>query len=169
MKTPVINLFGPPGSGKSLYASKIYSFLKERNIPCELVREYAKDLAWEGRHDELKCQFHVTGVQVWRVQSLVDKVDVIINDSPIMMGIMYSQPEDKMLRSAIYEQFNKFENTNIFLDVDHKIYESKGRLHSKSESNKLKSELIHILDTYNVEYTSVKTYDDMIMLVNSVI
>lgn len=45
----VINLFGAPGAGKSVASAYIFSKLKMKNINCELVTEFAKDLTWEKR------------------------------------------------------------------------------------------------------------------------
>lgn len=43
-KTIVINLLGAPGAGKSTLAALIFSKLKMKNIACEIVTEFAKDL-----------------------------------------------------------------------------------------------------------------------------
>lgn len=56
MKKPfVINLFGAPGSGKSVAASYIFSQLKMKGVECELIQEFAKDLTWEDRKIALNC------------------------------------------------------------------------------------------------------------------
>ena len=56
--TTVINLFGAPGSGKSVNASKIYAALKETGLDAELVTEYVKQWAWEGREHTSLDQFY---------------------------------------------------------------------------------------------------------------
>ena len=43
----IICLYGGPGSGKSGICAGIYSLLKEKNINCEMNREYIEDIANE--------------------------------------------------------------------------------------------------------------------------
>jgi len=47
--TRVINLLGGPGVGKSTAAAKLFAKYKDEGKSVELVREYVKDWAWEGR------------------------------------------------------------------------------------------------------------------------
>lgn len=49
IKTRVITLWGGPGSGKSTMAAEIYARLKRQLCNVEMVREYVKGWAWEGR------------------------------------------------------------------------------------------------------------------------
>ena len=54
-KTPiVVNLFGPPGSGKSTGAAYIFSKLKMAGINAELVDEFAKAKVWEESKEAFK-------------------------------------------------------------------------------------------------------------------
>lgn len=64
----IINLFGGPGSGKSTLASLIFSEMKLKNINCELVTEYAKQLTWQDRQNTLKNQLYVLGKQLERIR-----------------------------------------------------------------------------------------------------
>lgn len=125
-----------------------------------MAREYAKELTWEERWDELNCQFHVTGQQVWRVRSLIGKVEMIISDSPIITGCLYSNPEDIMLRKAIIEQFNLFDNINYLLNIP-RIYNPKGRRQTVEESKDIKSKLQSYLDENNIDYKKVSSYDEI--------
>ena len=66
-KPIVINLFGAPSSGKSSGAAYIFSRLKEENINCELITEFAKDLTWEKNQTGLSCQEYIFGQQSYRM------------------------------------------------------------------------------------------------------
>ena len=116
-KPYVINLFGAPGSGKSTGAAYIFAQLKMRNINCELVTEYAKDLTWEKRELSLGCQEYIFGKQSFRMKRCRDKVDVIITDSPIPLGIFYnSDPAlDEHFEQTVMNVFNTYLNNNYFL------------------------------------------------------
>ena len=43
----VINIFGGPGTGKSVTAAKLFAELKIQNKNCELITEYAKELVYD--------------------------------------------------------------------------------------------------------------------------
>ena len=45
-KQKIVNLFGGPGTAKSIFCADIFSALKRKGINCEMSREYAKDIAW---------------------------------------------------------------------------------------------------------------------------
>ena len=49
--TKVINLFGGPGAGKSTTAAGLFYEMKVRDIKCELVTEYAKDMTYEKQRE----------------------------------------------------------------------------------------------------------------------
>ena len=47
--TQIISLHSGPGTGKSTSAAQLFAELKQRHCSVELVREYVKKWAWEGR------------------------------------------------------------------------------------------------------------------------
>jgi nicotinamide riboside kinase len=90
-KTIIINLYGGPGTGKSTSAAYFYYLLKAAGENVELVREYVKDWAWEGRKISNYDQIYFLGKQVRRESMLYGKVDWIVTDSPVMMNLYYAQ------------------------------------------------------------------------------
>ncbi len=89
--THLINLYGGPGSGKSTTAAYMFSLLKFRGVNCELVQEYAKQWAWEQRSITALDQFHLLGDQLRRESILLGRCDVVITDSPILLGVYFSR------------------------------------------------------------------------------
>jgi len=108
----VINLFGGPGSGKSTGAAYVFAKLKMHGINCELVQEYAKDKVWQNDLEVFNNQLYVIGKQSFRMSRLKGKVDVIITDSPIIMGSIYCK------NTPYYEPFHET------LNIVHKTYEN---------------------------------------------
>src|ERR1019366_3530915 len=88
-RTLVINLFGSPGSGKSTLAADLFSEMKKHDYQVEMVREWVKLWAWEGRSMSYADQVIVFGNQVHEETSLYGKVDMIITDSPLILSGFY--------------------------------------------------------------------------------
>ena len=114
----VVNLFGVPCAGKSTGAAYIFYKLKTLGLNVELVTEFAKDKVWEQNDEALKNQAYIFGQQAFRLSRCVDKVDVIITDSPLPLSIIYNK--DKRLtenfNKSVMDVFNSYENINyLFL------------------------------------------------------
>lgn len=145
----VINLFAAPGVGKSTTASLIFFNLKALGVNCELIQEYAKDKVWEKNHKALRCQPYITAKQFYRIMRMDGEVEIVITDSPVLLGIIYASFGcGESWTGAVYDMFNSFDNINICLErnTDLHPYNPKGRNQTESESIKIDGEIRKILD-----------------------
>lgn len=142
-ETLVVNMFGAPGTGKSTMASHIFSLLKWNNIDCEIVNEVAKEKVWEDSHYLLENQLLITAKQYHRLWRLNGKVDVIVTDSPLLLGTVYSQKEPELFKPLVVSYFKRFNNLNFFLKRI-KPFHQNGRLQTERESDTL-SRKIYLL------------------------
>jgi len=163
-KTTVINLFGGPGTGKSTAAAYIFSRLKMHGIDCEYVTEFAKDKVWEDNKEAFKNQFYIGGKQSFKISRCCGKVDIIVTDSPILLSAAYEN-DNTYFKSAIFREFNKYNNHNIYLNRD-VPYDENGRNQTEEEAVKLDKGIKAILDMFRVVYSvttpSVKNYEVII-------
>lgn len=152
----IVNLFAGPGAGKSTIAAQVFSTLKWQDISCEIASEYAKDLVWEGRETTLRNQIYVFGKQLHRLSRLVDKVDVIICDSPLLLQLIY-KPKDigTSFDQLVLEIVAKYYNLNYFIRRQ-KAYDPRGRLQTEVEAKLLDEEVIKLLENYKVPYVSIE-------------
>jgi len=88
--TTIISMYGGPGAGKSTSAAYMYYLLKAAGENVELVREYVKDWAWEGRKIATYDQIYFLGKQIRKETMLFGKVDWLVTDSPILMNLYYA-------------------------------------------------------------------------------
>lgn len=131
--TLIVNLFGGPGCGKSTGATWLFSQLKLKGIDCEYVSEFAKDKVWEENKEVFKCQFYITGKQIFKIARCVGKVDVIVTDSPMAIGAQYCESE--LLKGAILEEFNKYSDNNLNILLKRvKEYNPNGRNQTEEEA-----------------------------------
>lgn len=125
--TIIINLFGAPGCGKSTTAAGLFYYMKLAGKEVELVTEFAKDLTWAERTDELNNQLFVSGNQWNRLTRLLGKVDYIVTDAPILAGIVFS-PGQKNLHKLLFDYHNSTSSVNILLQRGNFAYNPNGRL-----------------------------------------
>lgn len=162
-KTTIINLYGGPGAGKSTSAAYYYYILKKQAANVELVREYVKDWAWEGRKISTNDQIYFLGKQVRRESMLYGKVDWIVTDSPVMMNLFYAQlycpfSLAEGIRAAtisFYRQAAEDGHKHIHVLLDrNKPYVSEGRYQTEAEAKELDGGVKRLLDDLKISYLS---------------
>lgn len=161
-KTKIINIHGGPGVGKSTIATGIFTKLKQKQISCELASEYAKDVTWENHKDLFQNQIHLFSEQFRRLYRLLDKVDYVITDSPLLLNSIYlefflDKAAKKFFDSDyIYlekqffnETFAQFNNLNFYINRNPKYHTQAGRLHNLQESVGIDQKIIQSLNVYD--------------------
>ena len=148
----VVNLFAPPGAGKSTGAAYIFAKLKMAGINAELITEFAKDKVWEENKEAIKNQVYMFGKQYFRMSRCRDKVDVLVTDSPLLLSILYNTDETlgEEFNDVVCNVFKSFNNLNYWLKRV-KPYNPKGRLQTEEESDALVPKLKQILINANIE------------------
>ena len=160
MSALVINLFAGPGSGKSTMAAGLFFKLKTEGVNCEMTGEYAKDLAWEEGGKKIADQIYVFAKQQRRVLRLIDKVDVVISDSPTILGLAY-MPEHypQCFADLVRWQYEQYNNLNVFVNRK-KAFNPKGRFHTEEESKQKDVEIKELMRANNIDYISVDGNND---------
>jgi hypothetical protein len=154
-QTIVVNLYGGPGCGKSTGAAYIFSKLKMMGIDTEYVSEFAKDKTWENNSEVFNNQLYISGKQSFKLSRCVGKVDVIVTDSPLLLGIIYNniQREDYIngLNEALLSIYAKYDNINIVLKRT-KPYNSNGRSQTEEESKTIDTVIRGMLSENKIPY-----------------
>ena len=163
MKTTIIiNLFGGQGSGKSTTMAGIFHYLKNANIDCEMVTEFAKELVWESRNDTFKDELYIFAKQNHRLFRCNGKVDVIITDRPILMTSVYNRVYgnqndvkwNKSLDCIVKETFDKYNNYNFYLKRV-KPYNPNGRNETEEKAKLFDKKFLSFLNENNIKYKTV--------------
>lgn len=156
--TKIVNLVGGPGTGKSTIATGVFSKLKIEGINCELAAEYAKDVTWEGNHNRLNNQIKMFAEQYTRQFRLLDKVDYVICDSPLILNATYlnfflQSDKKKHFTNEYYtlqqqffvDTFDEFDNINFYITRNTKYHTMSGRVHDLKQSISLDKEISELL------------------------
>ena len=150
-KPLVINLFGGPGSGKSTMRARIFTELKYKQINCEEITEFAKDKTWEENWPALNNQIFMFGSQFHRMYRVMDKVDVLITDSPILLCSIYDNTNNKNLERLVIEQHCLMNTLNIFLERRHE-YQQTGRNQDEVAAKEIDKTIISLIESNSIEH-----------------
>lgn len=161
--TTVIELYGGPGTGKSTSAALLYAMLKMAGENAELVREYVKDWAWEGRKPGDFDQLYFLGKGIRKESLLYGKVDWVVTDAPIFLGIYYARKySPRHISLGVQEAVMSFYQAaraagvvheRIFLERT-KAYNPAGRYQTEKQAKKIDRELLELLDEMGSEFDS---------------
>ncbi len=149
----VVNLIGGPGTGKSTTCAGLFFLMKIGYHEVEMVREYAKFLAWAGKL-EGTSQNYIFTKQANRFEIMEGKVDWVITDSPILHSLEYGKDLPIEWKKYVLDTFNKYENINIYLNRV-KEYRSKGRLQDEKKANEIALSVKDIMDANEIPYTEM--------------
>jgi len=163
----LVNLYGGPGVGKSTAAAFIFSQLKMKGVNVELVTEFAKDKVWEENKEVFNNQAYIFGKQYFKITRCMDKVDVIVTDSPLLLSIIYNDSVvlGEEFNTLVRKVVNSFNTKNYFLTRNFK-YENVGRRHNEEEANDLQDRIYQLLIDENVNFligeSSTATYNNIV-------
>ena len=164
----VINLFGGPGCGKSTLAAGVFYHLKRQGVNCEFVHEFAKGLAWEQRMGALQDQLYILGNQVRLMNRCMDDVDVIVTDTSILYGVVYSRqhPTDYQddFEQVVIAAFNSMNNMNIWVNRAYP-YDPIGRYQDEDGAHELDRDIHALLLTQNIPFMTVNGNDQGVDMV----
>ena len=165
----IINFFGGPGIGKSTQSSELFTLMKKKHMDVELTFEFPKIIAWEENHSAIRDQFYITANQHRNISRLYGKVEYIIVDSPIILGMVYKDLYTKKLEypSSFYDDsfdffilrlFKKYNSLNIFLNRDDTTYNENGRFQNLEESKEIDQSIKDKLITHDIPFVEFPVY-----------
>ena len=165
MKYRRICLYGGPGLGKSVLATKLFSQLKIQNYDIELVSEWIK--TWAHQKYEIKSydQLYAFTKQLRKEDLCLNhgNIDLIVSDSPLLLNVAYSKKYGCEYWSALQEMANlfecKFPSVHILLDRKGIKYQNKGRWETKDEAAYMDLYIQQVLLSNNIEYEKFSTTD----------
>jgi hypothetical protein len=138
LHTRVINCWAGPGAGKSTTKAGIFFQLKSAGAKAIQIEEYATERSVCEDWETLANQRKVTFKQEQRQRRFLGKVDWIITDSPLPLGILYGQGKfaTSEFHQEVWDLFGGYDNINIWIDRV-KPYQKYARHHDEAEARDL--------------------------------
>lgn len=153
MNTLIVNLYAGPGAGKSTGAAYLFYRMKASGINCEYITEFAKDKTWEHNAMSLNCQFYISGKQAYRIARVNGQVDVIVTDSPILLGALYAK-QPHIINACIGEDAMYENQLNVFINRK-KEYNPIGRNQTETEAKLIDVQTKEFLVSHNKEFMEI--------------
>lgn len=166
----IVNFFGGPGIGKSTQSSELFTLMKKENFDVELTFEYPKIVAWEENHSAIRDQFFITANQHRNISRLYNKVDYIIVDSPIILGMVYKERYDTeptypamfyddTFDTFVLSLFKKYKSLNIVLTRDDSMFNQNGRFQDLNESKMIDIDIKNKLMDNDIPFVEFSVND----------
>ena len=173
-----VNFYAGPGTGKSTTACDVFAKLKNKviheklDIQVELVQEYVKSWAWEGRKPKGFDQVYICAQQMRKEEiPLRNGVDVVVTDSPLLMQCAYARKYGNSYWEALTECVRHFERVypsiHILLDRGDRPYVAKGRYESHEQAKSMDAYIKDVLDSHVGSYVTMP-YNDVDAIENFV-
>lgn len=176
--TKVISLIGGSGLGKSTTAAGLYYEMKLQGLHVELVREYVKQWAWEGKKVGPHDQVYLFGKQAHYESALYGKVDYVVTDSPLLLCVIYERfyTGDSTVEESALKFLNKAKASGVehhyILLSRHKPFDTRGRYETEETARKVDEFTRQELTRMGIAFTEVTTADrarvaDIIRLIST--
>lgn len=155
--TIVINLIGGPCCGKSTVAAQLFSELKKIGLSVELIQEPIKEHIYEEHNAILTHQIALFGEHLLKMDSLIGKVDCIIQDTSLLLNIVYDNTNNQLFNSLVIQEYNRFNNIDFFLNRGNIEFQDYGRLHTYEQSLELDKRIKDVYNFANAAYIELDT------------
>jgi GTPase Era involved in 16S rRNA processing len=154
--TPVLNLVGGPGTGKSTTMAGTFFELKSRGITAEMAPEWFKGKVWEGTAEKLVTdQLYITAKQNHELHRLMNTgVEVVITDCPLLLGIVYGENETSIFKKLVVDYFDRYNNTVVFLNRV-KSYDPNGRMQTHEQAQGIDVKVKDIMNFLGIPFLEV--------------
>lgn len=155
-----VNFYGGPCVGKSTLAALVYAELNRVGVRAELVQEFIKLWAYEGRRPDAYDQVYTFANQLWAEHRLARAgVKVVVTDSPILLQCVYTAELDREFARHLRMIAMTFEAAHTPLNFFVKrtvAFDPHGRFQTNAEVAKAFDErIMDYLDTVGVHFLEV--------------
>lgn len=144
--TIIINLIGGPQSGKTTTATGLFSELKKTGMDVEFVGDIVKPHMYEEHKGILSHQIALFAEQLYKIDSLVGKVDCIIQDGSLLLNAVYDKTNNQLFKALVTQEYSRFKNLDFFLNREGIKYNINDTIYTQAEALVLDKKII---DIYN--------------------
>lgn len=157
----LINFIGAPGAGKTTLAAGVYHNLKTKNWNVELITEYTKELILTSDFWSLSDELLVFTEKYKRIKKM-ENVDLVITDSPLLNSVIYGEEKYGKVGQDFFKTVAGTFDSLYYNVVRVKPYVPIGRMPDENLAKEAGTKLLNILDSENIDFSSVYGSDTSI-------
>jgi nicotinamide riboside kinase len=155
-----INFYGGPGVGKSTLAASVYAELNRSGaVATELVREFIKAWAYEGREPDGWDQIYTFANQFYAEHRLAKAgVKVVVTDSPVLLQCMYAVLKDRTIGYHLISLATLYERAHTSLNffVERRLaYDPSGRFQTPDALDEIDRHIEDCLQRLSIPYSKI--------------
>jgi molybdopterin-guanine dinucleotide biosynthesis protein len=172
MNRLLVNFYGAPNSGKTVSATSLFAALKKRSVDVVLVTEFAHEKVVEENETALSNQLYIWANQQYKIFSGYRHAQVVVTDSPILLGSIYNKDASESLHDVILTEHHKYTNLNLVMELqDDYPYSMVGRIHSLDESKVIENRIFDLLSFHDIPFLTYKdtTEADLVTFIEDAI
>jgi hypothetical protein len=156
--------YGGPGVGKSTLAAMVFGELRRNGESAELVQEWIKEWAYQGRRSRSFDSVYVLANQLHMEDQLFQVgVETVITDSPLYLQCMYIRLQHLEVDEELLRIAHRFEDVypsvNFYVERAPGNYEARGRYENLSEARRMDEYILDSLHAWHVDFTVVAPGD----------
>ena len=151
----VINLFAPPGTGKTATGQILSGLLSIANFKVEYIPEFAKFATLSKNEAALLDQVYMFSKQSNRLNVLNrTNLDYVVMDGPLPLALLFHKDTHyRYFEPLVMEVFNDYTNINYYLKRNPlHAYKQHGRNENFAESQALDVDLRELLSRHEVPF-----------------
>lgn len=137
--TLCVNLYGGPGTGKSVQQALIFARLKMWGVDAIMSMEIAKRHVYSGSKD-IATQEGLFGDQLKELNLFNNNVEVIVTEAPLLFNIIYDKAYAKTsnidFHRTVSNRYKEFNNMDFLFTRTHE-YQQEGRYQDESGAREI--------------------------------
>lgn len=163
--TIVINLIAGPNAGKSTSAAQLFSELKKTGMSVEYLQEPFKQHIYEDHRGILTHQIALFGEQLYKLDSLMGKVDCVVQDGSLLFNALYDQTNNQLFKSLVIQEYHRFRNLDFFLnrgDTEFQMYDNSCTYEEMLTIDRKIKDLYSFANATYIDVNSITAVDEIL-------
>ena len=162
LNTLCVNLYGGPGTGKSVQQALVFARLKIWGVDAMMSMEAAKRYVYS-HSKEIKTQEGLFGIQLTELELLNKHVEVIVCEAPLLFNIIYDKAygnsENTDLHRNVSNKYKQFNNMEFLLTRTHE-YQQEGRYQDENGAIEVDNIIRNVLRDNGVSPIEIAPYEE---------
>jgi hypothetical protein len=161
-KTLCVNLYGGPGTGKSVQQALVFARLKIWGVDAMMSMEIAKRHVYSGSKD-IATQEGLFGDQLKELNLFNNHVEVIVSEAPLLFSIIYDKAYSETDNIDFYRnvstKYKQFDNMEFLLTRAHE-YRQEGRYQDEQGAKDVDKIIRTVLKDNGVSPVEIAPYEE---------